>query len=69
MNAIRIAISLFVLILITVSAVGWIWTGAHQTASQAAASHVVLGLAMLAGLIGLIALWRPQRGDRGHGAA
>jgi uncharacterized membrane protein YbhN (UPF0104 family) len=66
MNAIRIAISLFVLVLIAVSAVGWTWTGVHQTASQSAASHVVLGLGMLAGVAGLIALWRPRPNERGH---
>jgi hypothetical protein len=60
MNAIRIAISLFILVLIAVSAAGWIWTGAHQTASQSAASHIVLALDVLAGVIGLIALWRTR---------
>ena len=42
MNAIRIVITLFVLALIVISALGWRWTAAHQSASQSAASHVVL---------------------------
>ena len=44
MNVVRIAISLFILVLIAVSAAGCIWTGVHQTASQSAGSHVVLAL-------------------------
>lgn len=64
MNAIRTAISLFILILIGIAAAGWIWTGAHQSASQAAASRVVLALAMLAGVAGLLSLWRRPAGSR-----
>jgi uncharacterized membrane protein len=58
MNAVRIAISLFILVLIGVSVVGWVWTGHHQSASQSEASRVVLTLAALAGVAGLVALWR-----------
>src|SRR5215471_17238601 len=47
-------------VLIAVSAVGWVWTGAHQQASQAIASHVVLGLGMLAGVVGVVAIWRAK---------
>lgn len=57
MNIVRIAISLFILILLGTSAAGWIWTAGHQSASQVAASHLVLTLASLAGIVGLIALW------------
>jgi len=60
MNIVRAAISLFIVVLITVSAIGWIWTGNHQSASQAAASRVVLTLGVLAGIVGLMALWRPN---------
>src|SRR5262249_22845399 len=60
MNTIRIVISLFIAVLIAVSAGGWVWTGAHQLASQAAASHVVLGLGMLAGVVGVVAIWRAK---------
>ncbi|HKF66768.1 MAG TPA: hypothetical protein VKB36_09575 [Vicinamibacterales bacterium] len=65
MNTIRIVISLFIAVLIAVSAVGWVWTGAHQPASQAAASHLVLGLGMLAGVVGVVAIWRAQPHEHG----
>jgi hypothetical protein len=54
---IRLAISLFVLILIGVSALGWVWTGAHQPVSQSAASRAVLSVGILAGVLTLWALW------------
>jgi len=60
MNVVRIAISLFILVLIAVSAVGWIWTGSHQTPSESEASRVVLTLGLLAGVAGLTALWRAR---------
>jgi hypothetical protein len=58
MNAVRILISLFLLVLIAVASTGWIWTGRHQPAAQSAASRVVLSLCVLAGIAGLTALWR-----------
>ena len=58
MNIARIVISLFILVLIGVSVLGWVWTGAHQSASQSEASRVVLTLGVLAGVAGLVALWR-----------
>jgi len=58
MNAIRIVISFFIAVLIVVSVLGWMWTGTHQPPSQATASHLVLGLAMLAGVVGAVAIWR-----------
>jgi hypothetical protein len=58
MNAVRIAISLFILVLIGISVVGWVWTGDHQSTTQSEASRVVLTLAALAGVAGLVALWR-----------
>jgi hypothetical protein len=60
---VRLVISLFVLLVIGVSSVGWVWTGAHQTAPQATASRVVLTLGILAGIVGLGALWRHNAGD------
>lgn len=69
MNAIRIVISLFVGVLIATAVLGWAWTSAHQTPTQAQASHVVLGLAMLAGIIGVIAIWRARPDGTGHGPA
>jgi hypothetical protein len=58
MNLFRLAVSLFLLLLIGVSVTGWVWTGAHQTASQALASRTVLGLGMFGGLAGVWILWR-----------
>ena len=58
MTPIRLAISLFIVVLIVVSLAGWTWTGAHLVGSQALAGRVVLALGMLAGAIGLVALWR-----------
>ena len=60
---VRLVISLFVLLLIGVSSVGWVWTGAHQAAPLATASRVVLTLGILAGIVGLGALWRRSAGD------
>ena len=60
MHVVRITISLFILVLIGVSVVGWVWTGHHQSASQSEASRLVLTLAALAGVAGLVALWRTE---------
>ena len=60
-NAIRVAISLFIGVLIAISVLGWRWTSAHQTASQSAASHLVLALAILVGLIGVVVIWLGAR--------
>ena len=58
MTVVRVLISLFVLLLIVVSAAGWIWAAGHQPPGQAAASHFVLGLGMLAGVVCLVTVWR-----------
>jgi hypothetical protein len=58
MNAIRILISSFIVVLIGIATTGWIWTGRHQPAAQATASRVVLSLCVVAGIIGLTAIWR-----------
>jgi hypothetical protein len=61
-NAIRFAASVFILILMGLTAMGWIWTGAHQPPAQATAARIVLSLAALAGVVGLVALWQwPRR--------
>jgi len=60
-NAIRIALSLFIAVLIVLSAMGWVWTGAHQPAPLAVAGRAVLALGALAGVLGLIAIWRRPR--------
>lgn len=66
MNVVRIAISLLVLLVVAISVVGWIWTGGHQPAAQSTASRVVLTLAILAGVIGLTAIWRATPAERGQ---
>jgi uncharacterized membrane protein len=60
MNGIRIAISIFVLILITLAGLGWMWTSRHQPPEQAAASHVVLGIMALSGVVALVTIWRGE---------
>ena len=56
--AIRAAISLFIVVLLGVVRLGWTWTATHQPPPQAAASHAVLLFSALAGVAGLVALWR-----------
>jgi hypothetical protein len=61
-TAIRLVASAFIIVLIALSAMGWVWTGSHQPPAQAAAGRTVLALAALAGVAGLVALWRwPRR--------
>jgi hypothetical protein len=61
MNAIRLVISIFLVVLIGVATTGWIWTGRHQTAAQSAASRVVLTVCIAAGVLGLAVLWRTRK--------
>lgn len=58
MNLVRIGITCFVLILLSVVTMGWIWTGSHQPPALRAASHVVLGLAAASGIFALARIWR-----------
>ena len=58
MNAVRIAITVFVLILLTVVTLGWIWTARHQPPALRTASHVVLGVSALSGIFALVKIWR-----------
>ena len=58
---IRAAMSAFILVLFVIARMGWTWATAHQTPSQALASHVVLLLSAAAGVVGLIALWRGSK--------
>lgn len=67
MFGVRIAISIFVVLLLTVIAIGLNWTAAHQPPAAAAASRVVLGIAGLFGLVGLFTIWRSNsRQTRGR---
>lgn len=57
MNGYRIAITTFILVLLTVVGLGWSWTAAHQPPALRAASHVVLALSAAAGLFALVKIW------------
>ncbi len=61
MNTIRIAISLFIVVLIAVSAAGWVWNGS-QPFPQAVAARIVLALSGLAGVVGLVVIWGSDSG-------
>ena len=61
MTAIRLAASFFILLLIALSAMGWVWAGTHQPPDQALAARTVLILGALTGVAGLVALWRGRR--------
>ena len=58
MTVIRVAMSIVILLVISVSVTGWIWTGSHQPAAQSIASRIVLTIAVAGGLVGLRAIWR-----------
>ena len=58
---IRAAMSAFIGILFVIAGMGWNWATTHQTPPQALGSHVVLALSVIAGLVGLVALWRGAR--------
>jgi tellurite resistance protein TehA-like permease len=57
MNAVRIGITVFILILLAIVTLGWIWTNGHQPPPLRTASHVVLALAGLAGIFALTKIW------------
>jgi membrane protein YdbS with pleckstrin-like domain len=57
-NAARIAITAFVLVLLIIVSLGWTWTTRHQPPALRTASHVVLGLAALAGIFAVTRIWR-----------
>jgi hypothetical protein len=64
MNIFRVAISVFIVVLIGVATTGWIWTGSHQSAAQSTASRFVLSICILAGIVGLAAIWRNRTPNR-----
>ena len=67
-NVIRIAISLFVVVLVWVSALGWIWAGAHLSPTLAFAARVVLAASVIAAgaALSLLWRWRPGAGGQAH---
>jgi hypothetical protein len=50
-------ITAFIPVLITTATTGWLWLGGHQAPAQALASRIVLTLCVVAGLIGVRAVW------------
>ena len=63
-SLVRIGISCFIVVLLGVAGTGWVWTGGHQAPRLALASRFVLTLCMVAGLIGLAAMWRRRPSRR-----
>jgi membrane protein YdbS with pleckstrin-like domain len=61
MRRVRLAITIFVVLLLTLVVLGWVWTGTHQPPPLRTASHVVLAMAALAGLFALTRIWRLDR--------
>ena len=57
-NGVRIAITLFVLVLLVIVTLGWRWTARHQPPPQRTASHVVLAISAFGGLFALGRIWR-----------
>jgi len=57
-TAVRVGITSFVVILLSVVTLGWIWTNSHQPPALRSASHVVLGLAAAAGIFAIARIWR-----------
>jgi hypothetical protein len=64
-NVIRILITLFVAILVVVSALGWVWVGTHLSSALALAARVVLAAGMIAAGAALSMLWRWSPSDGG----
>jgi hypothetical protein len=58
---IRAAMSAFIVVLFVIAGLGWNWASTNQTPAQAMASQAVLTLSAIAGVVGLIALWRGSR--------
>ena len=57
-NGVRIAITLFVLVLLVIVTLGWRWTASHQPPPQRTASHVVLAISAFGGVFALARIWR-----------
>jgi membrane protein YdbS with pleckstrin-like domain len=61
MRLVRVAITIFVVLLLTVVTMGWIWTGSHQPPPLRTASQVVLAVSVFAGIFALARIWRQDR--------
>ncbi len=60
MNAIRVSISLFIVLLIAIAIAGWRWAGA-QPVHPSLWGRAALAGSVVAGIVGLVALWRDAR--------
>lgn len=60
MRFVRVAITFFVLVLLSVVTLGWIWTGSHQPPPLRTASRGVLAIAAGAGIFAVARIWRPE---------
>jgi hypothetical protein len=69
MTGVRLAITFFILILLTVVTLGVMWNTAHQPARLRTAGLVVLGLSAMAGVFALARIWRKDPPRRGAAAA
>jgi membrane protein YdbS with pleckstrin-like domain len=58
MTRVRITITMFIAILLTVVSLGWVWTNSHQPPPLRTASHIVLAIAAAAGVFALTRIWR-----------
>jgi hypothetical protein len=56
-NGVRIAITLFVLVLLVVVVLGLGWTASHQAPRLRTASQIVLAISGLAGIFALGRIW------------
>jgi membrane protein YdbS with pleckstrin-like domain len=68
-NRVRLVITAFILILLTVVTLGVLWNSSHQPPAMRTPGLAVLGLAGLAGVFALARLWRheaPPRASRGR---
>ncbi len=58
MTWVKIGVTVFVAAIFAIVAMGWVWTGANQPPAGALASRIVFVITALAGLVGLVAVWR-----------
>lgn len=61
MNAIRSAITVFLLVLVALSVAGWVWAGHQPPAYPATAARVVLAVCGVGGLAAVYELWLGTR--------
>ena len=57
MFVVRIAITVFVVLILTVVALGWAWTSSYQPPPFRTASYLVLAMTALAGVFALARIW------------